>query len=463
MELVNVRDIFRNKKKYENQEITIGGWVRSNRSSKNFGFIVVNDGTFFEPIQVVYGDGLSNYEEIAKINVGAAVFVKGQLVLTPEAKQPFEIQATGVTVEGASTPDYPLQKKRHTFEYLRTISHLRPRTNTFEAVFRVRSVCAYAIHKFFQERDFVYVHTPLITGSDCEGAGEMFQVTTLDLKDLPMNSDGSVDYSRDFFRKPTNLTVSGQLNGEAYALAFKNIYTFGPTFRAENSNTTRHAAEFWMIEPEIAFADLQDDMILAESMLKYVINYVLEHAPEEMAFFNSFVDQGLLDRLENVVSNDFARVTYTEAIKILEKNNKHFDYKVSWGCDLQTEHERYLTEKVFKRPVFVTDYPKEIKAFYMKLNEDGRTVAAVDCLVPGIGEIIGGSQREDDYDKLLARIQELGLREEDYGFYLDLRKYGSARHAGFGLGFERCVMYLTGMSNIRDVIPFPRTVGTCDL
>lgn len=463
MELVNVRDIFRNKKKYENQEITIGGWVRSNRSSKNFGFIVVNDGTFFEPIQVVYGDGLSNYEEIAKINVGAAVLVKGQLVLTPEAKQPFEIQATGVTVEGASTPDYPLQKKRHTFEYLRTISHLRPRTNTFEAVFRVRSVCAYAIHKFFQERDFVYVHTPLITGNDCEGAGEMFQVTTLDLKDLPMNSDGSVDYSRDFFRKPTNLTVSGQLNGEAYALAFKNIYTFGPTFRAENSNTTRHAAEFWMIEPEIAFADLQDDMILAESMLKYVINYVLEHAPEEMAFFNSFVDQGLLDRLENVVSNDFARVTYTEAIKILEKNNKHFDYKVSWGCDLQTEHERYLTEKVFKRPVFVTDYPKEIKAFYMKLNEDGRTVAAVDCLVPGIGEIIGGSQREDDYDKLLARIQELGLREEDYGFYLDLRKYGSARHAGFGLGFERCVMYLTGMSNIRDVIPFPRTVGTCDL
>ena len=463
MELTNIREIFRNKDKFADKEVTIGGWVRSNRNSKNFGFIVVNDGTFFEPIQVVYGNGLDNYDEVGKINVGAAIIVRGTLVLTPDAKQPFEIQAAEVTVEGASTPDYPLQKKRHTFEYLRTISHLRPRTNTFEAVFRVRSLCAYAIHKFFQERDFVYVHTPLITGSDCEGAGEMFQVTTLDLNNLPMTEDGKVDFSKDFFNKPTNLTVSGQLNGETYAMAFKNIYTFGPTFRAENSNTTRHAAEFWMIEPEIAFADLEDDMMLAESMLKYVINYVLENAPEEMAFFNNFVDKGLLDRLRNVVENDFARVTYTEAIDILSKHNDKFDYKVSWGCDLQTEHERYLTEQIYKRPVFVTDYPKEIKAFYMKLNDDGKTVAAVDCLVPGIGEIIGGSQREDDYDKLLARINELGLSEDDYKFYLDLRKYGSARHAGFGLGFERCIMYLTGMGNIRDVIPFPRTVNNCEL
>ena len=463
MELTNIREIFRNKDKFADKEVTIGGWVRSNRNSKNFGFIVVNDGTFFEPIQVVYGNGLDNYDEVGKINVGAAIIVRGTLVLTPDAKQPFEIQAAEVTVEGASTPDYPLQKKRHTFEYLRTISHLRPRTNTFEAVFRVRSLCAYAIHKFFQERDFVYVHTPLITGSDCEGAGEMFQVTTLDLNNLPMTEDGKVDFSKDFFNKPTNLTVSGQLNGETYAMAFKNIYTFGPTFRAENSNTTRHAAEFWMIEPEIAFADLEDDMMLAESMLKYVINYVLENAPEEMAFFNNFVDKGLLDRLRNVVENDFARVTYTEAIDILSKHNDKFDYKVSWGCDLQSEHERYLTEQIYKRPVFVTDYPKEIKAFYMKLNDDGKTVAAVDCLVPGIGEIIGGSQREDDYDKLLARINELGLSEDDYKFYLDLRKYGSARHAGFGLGFERCVMYLTGMGNIRDVIPFPRTVNNCEL
>ena len=463
MELTNIREIFRNKDKFADKEVTIGGWVRSNRNSKNFGFIVVNDGTFFEPIQVVYGNGLDNYDEVGKINVGAAIIVRGTLVLTPDAKQPFEIQAAEVTVEGASTPDYPLQKKRHTFEYLRTISHLRPRTNTFEAVFRVRSLCAYAIHKFFQERDFVYVHTPLITGSDCEGAGEMFQVTTLDLNNLPMTEEGKVDFSKDFFNKPTNLTVSGQLNGETYAMAFKNIYTFGPTFRAENSNTTRHAAEFWMIEPEIAFADLEDDMMLAESMLKYVINYVLENAPEEMAFFNNFVDKGLLDRLRNVVENDFARVTYTEAIDILSKHNDKFDYKVSWGCDLQTEHERYLTEQIYKRPVFVTDYPKEIKAFYMKLNDDGKTVAAVDCLVPGIGEIIGGSQREDDYDKLLARINELGLSEDDYKFYLDLRKYGSARHAGFGLGFERCVMYLTGMGNIRDVIPFARTVNNCEL
>ena len=463
MELTSVRSFFRDREQYIGKEVVTGGWVRSIRASKTFGFIVVNDGTFFEPIQVVYNDTLDNFETISKLNVGAAVIVKGTLVATPEAKQPFEIQADEVVVEGESAPDYPLQKKRHSFEYLRTISHLRPRTNTFQAVFRVRSLIAYAIHKFFQEREFVYVHTPLITGSDCEGAGEMFQVTTLDLNNVPKNEDGSIDYSRDFFGKETNLTVSGQLNGETYAQAFKNIYTFGPTFRAENSNTTRHAAEFWMIEPEIAFADLQDDMILAESMLKYVIRYVLEHAPEEMDFFNRFVDKGLIERLEHVANSEFAHVTYTEAIEILEKNNDKFEYKVSWGADLQTEHERYLTEEVFKRPVFVTDYPKEIKAFYMKMNEDGKTVAAMDCLVPGIGEIIGGSQREDDYDKLVARMEECGLRKEDYDFYLDLRKYGSTRHAGFGLGFERCVMYLTGMSNIRDVIPFPRTVNNCDL
>ena len=462
MELVNIRDLYRSKEQYLEQTVTIGGWVRSIRSSKNFGFIVVNDGTFFEPLQIVYHDALENFAAVEKLNVGAAVIVTGKLVATPQAKQPFEIQAEEVVIEGESAPDYPLQKKRHTFEYLRTISHLRPRTNTFEAVFRVRSLIAYAIHKFFQERDFVYVHTPLITGSDCEGAGEMFRVTTLDMDNLPRTEEGKVDFSKDFFGKSTNLTVSGQLNGETYAMAFKNIYTFGPTFRAENSNTTRHAAEFWMIEPEIAFADLNDDMILAESMLKYIIRYVLENAPEEMQFFNNFVDKGLIDRLTHVAESEFARVTYTEAIEILEKHNDKFDYKVSWGADLQTEHERYLTEEVFKRPVFVTDYPKEIKAFYMKLNEDGKTVAAVDCLVPGIGEIIGGSQREDDYDKLLERIKELGLNEE-YKFYLDLRKYGSARHAGFGLGFERCVMYLTGMSNIRDVVPFPRTVGNCEL
>ncbi len=463
MELVNVRDLFRNRNEYLGKKVQIGGWLRSIRDSKTFGFMVVNDGTFFEPVQVVYGDKLDNFAAISKLNVGSAVIVTGTLVETPQAKQPFEIQADEVVIEGASTSDYPLQKKRHSFEYLRTVSHLRARTNTFEAVFRVRSLIAYAIHKFFQERDFVYVHTPLITGSDCEGAGEMFQVTTMDLKDIPRTEDGSVDYSKDFFGKSTNLTVSGQLNGETYAMAFKNIYTFGPTFRAENSNTTRHAAEFWMIEPEIAFADLKDDMLLAESMLKYIIGYVLENAPEEMAFFNQFVDKGLIERLNHVVNSDFAHVTYTEAIDILEKNNDKFDYKVSWGCDLQTEHERYLTEQIYKRPVFVTDYPKEIKAFYMKLNDDGKTVAAMDCLVPGIGEIIGGSQREDDYDVLLKRMNECGLNSDDYQFYLDLRKYGSARHAGFGLGFERCVMYITGMGNIRDVIPFPRTVNNCDL
>ena len=463
MDLVTVRELYKNREAYLDKEVSVGGWVRSVRASKAFGFIVVSDGTYFETLQVVYHDNMANFAEISKLNVGAAIIVKGTLVATPDAKQPFEIQAVEVAVEGPSAPDYPLQKKRHTLEYLRTITHLRPRTNTFQAVFRVRSLIAYAIHQYFQERDFVYVHTPLITGSDCEGAGEMFQVTTMDLNNIPKTEDGAVDFTKDFFAKPTNLTVSGQLNGETYAMAFRNIYTFGPTFRAENSNTTRHAAEFWMIEPEMAFADLDDNMEVAEGMLKYVIRYVLEHAPEEMAFFNSFIDKGLLDRLNNVVNSEFGRVTYTEAVKILEEHNDQFDYKVSWGCDLQTEHERYLTEQIFKKPVFVTDYPKEIKAFYMKMNPDGKTVAAVDCLVPGIGEIIGGSQREDNLEKLTARMDELGLKKEDYQFYLDLRKYGSARHSGFGLGFERCVMYLTGMGNIRDVIPFPRTVGNCEL
>ena len=463
MDLVTVRELYKNREAYLDKEVSIGGWVRSVRASKAFGFIVVSDGTYFETLQVVYHDNMANFAEISKLNVGAAIIVKGTLVATPDAKQPFEIQAVEVAVEGPSAPDYPLQKKRHTLEYLRTITHLRPRTNTFQAVFRVRSLIAYAIHQYFQERDFVYVHTPLITGSDCEGAGEMFQVTTMDLNNIPKTEDGAVDFTKDFFAKPTNLTVSGQLNGETYAMAFRNIYTFGPTFRAENSNTTRHAAEFWMIEPEMAFADLNDNMEVAEGMLKYVIRYVLEHAPEEMAFFNNFIDKGLLDRLNNVVNSEFGRVTYTEAVKILEEHNDQFDYKVSWGCDLQTEHERFLTEQIFKKPVFVTDYPKEIKAFYMKMNPDGKTVAAVDCLVPGIGEIIGGSQREDNLEKLTARMDELGLKKEDYQFYLDLRKYGSARHSGFGLGFERCVMYLTGMGNIRDVIPFPRTVGNCEL
>ena len=463
MNLTTVKEIYRNRDKYLDQEIAVGGWVRSVRDSKTFGFIVLHDGTYFETLQVVYHDNMENFAQISKLNVGAAIIVKGTLVATPQAKQPFEIQASEITLEGASAPDYPLQKKRHSLEYLRTMTHLRPRTNTFQAVFRVRSLCAYAIHKFFQERGFVYVHTPLITGSDCEGAGEMFQVTTLDLVNTPVDDQGKIDYSKDFFGKETNLTVSGQLNCETFAQAFRNVYTFGPTFRAENSNTTRHAAEFWMIEPECAFADLQDDMDLAEAMLKYVINFVLGNAPEEMNFFNSFVDKGLLDRLNHVVNSEFGRVTYTEAVELLEKNNDKFDYKVSWGCDLQTEHERYLTEQIFKKPVFVTDYPKEIKAFYMKQNEDGKTVAAMDCLVPGIGEIIGGSQREDDYDKLKARMDEMGLKAEEYQFYMDLRKYGSTRHSGFGLGFERCVMYLTGMGNIRDVIPFPRTVNNCDL
>ncbi|MCR5369090.1 MAG: asparagine--tRNA ligase [Clostridium sp.] len=463
MDLITVREIYRNREEYLGKTVRIGGWVRSVRDSKSFGFIVVADGSCFETLQVVYHDTMDNFAEVSKLNVGAAIITEGTLVATPEAKQPFEIQAVTVDVEGVSASDYPLQKKRHSLEFLRTISHLRPRTNTFQAVFRVRSLAAYAIHRFFQEHDFVYVNTPLITGSDAEGAGEMFQVTTMDLDNVPKTEEDAIDYAKDFFGKKTSLTVSGQLNGETFAMAFRNIYTFGPTFRAENSNTTRHAAEFWMIEPEMAFADLEDNMAIAEAMLKYVINYVLENAPEEMNFFNSFIDKGLLDRLHHVASSEFGRVTYTEAVRLLEEHNDEFDYKVFWGCDLQTEHERYLTEKIFKRPVFVTDYPKEIKAFYMKLNPDGKTVAAVDCLVPGIGEIIGGSQREDDYAKLRARMEELGMNESDYDFYMDLRKYGSVRHSGFGLGFERCVMYLTGMANIRDVIPFPRTVGNCEL
>ena len=463
MKLTTIREIWKNRENYIDKEISIGGWVRSNRDSKAFGFLMISDGTYFDQLQVVYHDNMANFAEIAKVQVGAALVIRGTLVATPQAKQPFEIQASGISIEGPSASDYPLQKKRHTMEYLRTITHLRPRTNMFQAAFRVRSLIAYAIHQYFQERGFVYVHTPLITSSDAEGAGEMFHVTTFDLANVPKTEAGDVDFSQDFFGKETNLTVSGQLNGETFAQAFRNIYTFGPTFRAENSNTTRHAAEFWMIEPEIAFADLEDDMELAESMLKYIIRYVLENAQPEMNFFNTFVDKGLLDRLNHVMNSDFGRVTYTEAVESLEKHNDKFDYKVSWGCDLQTEHERYLTEEVFKRPIFVTDYPKDIKAFYMKLNPDGKTVAAMDCLVPGIGEIIGGSQREDDYDKLLSRIRELGMNEATYDFYLDLRKYGSTRHAGFGLGFERCVMYLTGIGNIRDVLPFPRTVGNCEL
>ncbi len=457
-----VKAIFANPESFDGKEVYISGWVRNLRASNAFGFIELNDGTFFKPVQVVFeSEFLDNYKEIASMNVGAALNVKGTLVLTPDAKQPFEIKATEIEVEGMSTPDYPLQKKRHSPEFLRTIAHLRPRTNLYSAVFRVRSLAAYAIHKFFNERDFVYVHTPIITASDCEGAGEMFRVTTMDLENVPMEN-GGVDFSKDFFGKSANLTVSGQLSAETYAMAFRNVYTFGPTFRAENSNTTRHAAEFWMIEPEIAFADLKDDMQLAEDMLKFVIRYVLENAPEEIAFFNNFVDKGLIERLEGVANSDFGRVTYTEAIELLKKNNDKFDYPVSWGSDLQTEHERYLTEVIFKKPVFVTDYPKEIKAFYMRLNDDGKTVAAMDCLVPGIGEIIGGSQREERYDVLATRMKEMGLDEEDYWWYMDLRKYGGTKHAGFGLGFERAVMYLTGVSNIRDVLPYPRTVGSAD-
>lgn len=463
MDFIHIKKLYQDMDSYNEQSVTICGWIRSLRDSKSFGFISINDGTYFQPVQVVFDNTLKNFDTIRKLNIGSALIIKGNVLVTPNARQPFEIHAESITIEGTSTPDYPLQKKRHSFEYLRTIPHLRPRTNTFQAVFRVRSLIAYAIHQFFQERDFVYVHTPIITGSDCEGAGEMFQVTTLDLANIEKSPDEKVNYKKDFFGKEVNLTVSGQLNGETYAMAFQNIYTFGPTFRAENSNTSRHAAEFWMIEPEMAFADLNDDMQVAEDMLKYIISYVMEHAKEELTFFNQHIDTGLIERLEHVLHSEFGHITYTEAIEILEKNNDAFQYKVHWGSDLQTEHERYLTEEIFKRPVFVTDYPKEIKAFYMKLNPDQKTVAAMDCLVPGIGEIIGGSQREDDYDLLLARMKETGLSLDDYAFYTDLRKYGSARHAGFGLGFERCVMYLTGMSNIRDVLPFPRTVGNCTL
>ncbi len=465
MKIMNtvVKKLFRTPEEFANKTITISGWIRTIRVSKNFGFVELNDGSFFKNLQIIIeAEKLSNFVEVSKLNVGASITATGVLVMTPDAQQPFELKADDVIIEGESTPDYPLQKKRHTFEYLRTMSHLRPRTNTFAAVFRIRSVIAYAIHQFFQERGFVYVHTPIITASDCEGAGEMFKVSTLDFENMPKDENGNVDYSQDFFGKSVNLTVSGQLNVETYCMAFRNVYTFGPTFRAENSNTSRHAAEFWMIEPEIAFAELKDDMELAEDMLKYIINYCLENAPEEMEFFNKFVDKTLLDRLNNVVSNDFGHVTYTEAIEILEKHNDRFAYKVSWGCDLQTEHERFLTEEVFNKPVFVTDYPKEIKAFYMKLNDDNKTVAAMDLLVPGVGEIIGGSQREENYDTLVLRMKECGLNAEDYGFYLDLRKYGTNKHAGFGLGFERAVMYITGMSNIRDVLPFPRTVGTVE-
>ena len=461
--LITVRELFKETDKYIDKEVAVGGWVRSVRDSRTFGFLVLNDGSCFDTLQVVYHDALPNFAEISKLNVGSSVIVRGTLVATPEAKQPFEIQASSVEVEGTSTPDYPLQKKRHSLEYLRTLPHLRQRTNTFMAVFRVRSLLAYAIHKFYQERGFVYVHTPLITASDCEGAGEMFQVTTLDLDRIAKSDAKEVDYAKDFFCKPTFLTVSGQLNVETYMEAFRNVYTFGPTFRAENSNTTRHAAEFWMIEPEMAFADLDDLIEIEEAMIKYLISYVLENAPEEMKFFDSFVEKGLIDSLQKIVDSEFGRVTYTEAVEILKKHNDKFENKVEWGCDLQTEHERFLTEKIYGRPLFVTDYPKEIKAFYMKLNDDNRTVAAVDCLVPGVGEIMGGSQREDDYDKLLARISELGLDPKAYDWYLDLRKYGSVRHSGFGLGFERIIMYITGMQNIRDVLPFPRTTGTCEL
>ena len=460
--MTSVKELYRSPEAFSDKPVEISGWIRTMRVSKNFGFIEVNDGTFFKNLQVVFEEGLDNFQEVAKYPIASAIRVRGQLVLTPGSKQPFEVKASQILLEGPSDSDYPLQKKRHSFEYLRSIAHLRPRGNTFSALFRVRSMAAFALHKFFNEREFVYVHTPIISGSDAEGAGEMFRVTTLDLKDVPKGEDGLPDISKDFFGKETNLTVSGQLQGEAYAMAFRNIYTFGPTFRAENSNTSRHAAEFWMIEPEIAFADLKDNMQLAEDMLKYVISYLLENAPEEMAFFDQFVDKGLLARLTALVDSTFREVTYTEAVDLLIGTGKEFEFPVEWGMDLQTEHERYLTEEIFKGPIFVTNYPKQIKAFYMRQNEDGKTVAAMDCLVPGVGEIIGGSQREERSDVLLDRIRELGLDPADYWWYMDLRKYGCAKHAGFGLGFERLIMYVTGMTNIRDVIPFPRTVGNCE-
>ena len=462
MKSITVKNLYKETNKYLNQKITFEGWVKTVRGSKSFGFIEINDGTFFNNVQIVFTDKLENFEEFSKLTISSSIKVTGLLVETQNAKQPFEIQAESIQIENLSDNSYPLQKKRHSFEYLRTISHLRPRTNTFNSVFRVRSVLAYAIHKFFQERGFVYVNTPILTGSDAEGAGEMFNVNSFDLNNIPKTEENNVDFSKDFFGKPAHLTVSGQLNAETYAEAFCNVYTFGPTFRAENSNTVKHAAEFWMVEPEICFADLTDDMDLAEDMIKYIFKYVLDNCPEEMQFFNQFIDKGLLERLNHVITSDFARVTYTDAIKELEKHNDEFEYKVSWGVDLQTEHERYLCEKIFKRPVFVTNYPKDIKAFYMKQNDDGKTVAATDLLVPGIGEIIGGSQREENYDKLLNRMKELNMPISEYDWYLDLRKYGSCNHAGFGLGFERAIMYLTGMQNIRDVIPFPRTPKNCD-
>ncbi|WP_186431157.1 asparagine--tRNA ligase [Clostridium sp. BSD9I1] len=462
METILIKQLYRETEKFTDKEISISGWIRTQRNSKTFGFIELNDGSFFKNVQIVFDDKLDNFAEITKLAISSSLTVEGKVVATPNSKQAFELHASKIIIEGLSSSDYPLQKKRHTVEFLRTIAHLRPRSNMFSAVFRVRSLAAFAIHKFFNERAFVYVHTPIITGSDCEGAGEMFKVTTLDLNNIPKTEDGNIDFSKDFFGKESNLTVSGQLSAETYALAFRNVYTFGPTFRAENSNTARHAAEFWMIEPEMAFADLQDDMDLAEDMVKYVINYVMENAPEEMEFFNSFVDKGLFERLNNVVNSEFKRVSYTEAVELLKNCGENFEYPVEWGIDLQTEHERYLTEKIFKKPVFVTDYPKDIKAFYMRLNDDDKTVAAADLLVPGVGEIIGGSQREERLDVLEKRMEELGLNKEDYWWYLELRKYGGTKHAGFGLGFERIIMYITGISNIRDVIPYPRTTGSAE-
>lgn len=456
-EFLEIKELYRNKEAHVGQTVKVAGWIRTSRMSKNFGFIELNDGSFFKNMQIVLDEKLENFKEIGKLPISSSILVEGELVSTEGAKQPVEIHATKVEVEGMSDSSYPLQKKRHTLEYLRTIAHLRPRSNTFSAVFRVRSLAAYAIHKFFQERNFVYAHSPIITGSDCEGAGEMFRLTTLDMENLPRTEEGKIDYSKDFFGKEANLTVSGQLNAEIMALAFRNVYTFGPTFRAENSYTGRHASEFWMIEPEIVFADLEDNMELAEDMIKYIINYVMENAPEEMQFFNSFIDKGLLERLNNVVNSNFVRITYTKAIELLLESGHEFENPVEWGCDLQTEHERYITEEIYKAPVFVTDYPKDIKAFYMRMNEDGKTVRAMDLLVPGVGEIVGGSQREEREDVLRARMQEMNLNEEDYWWYLELRKYGTATHSGFGLGFERIIMYMTGMSNIRDVIPFPRT------
>ena len=462
MSVTSIKTLYGDTGTYEGKTITVAGWVRTVRDSKTFGFIELNDGTFFKSMQIVFDQELGNFKDIAKLGVGSAVVATGQIILTPNAKQPFEIKATEIVVEGTCPPEYPLQKKRHTFEYLRQIAHLRPRTNTFSAVFRVRSLASYAIHKFFQERGFVYTHTPIITANDAEGAGEMFHVTTIDPVNPPKDENGKINYKEDFFGKMSNLTVSGQLNAETFAMAFRDVYTFGPTFRAENSHTARHAAEFWMLEPEIAFADLSDNMNLAEDMLKYVVQYILDNAPEEMAFFNQFVDKELLNRLDVVTSSDFGKVTYTEAVEILNASGRKFEYPVFWGCDLQTEHERYLTEEHFKKPVFVIDYPKEIKAFYMRINEDKKTVAAMDLLVPGIGELIGGSQREERLDVLEARMAEMGLEQKGYEWYLDLRKFGGTRHAGFGLGFERLIMYVTGMTNIRDVIPFPRTPGSAD-